>query len=139
MNAIALLLLAIFSALPAFAGGIQEGARVRFTLQGKSFTGTVTAIHAGAEPLLILNPYGGSTRIPLREIRSIRATGREERFTLPWTFPREVVYPLFELRTLDGTRIVGAFDQDLVFTVRRDADGAEQDIDVDDLELIEVP
>ena len=139
MRVIALLLLTICSALPTMAGGLQEGARVRCAVQGKSFTGTVTAIHAEAEPLLILNPYGGSTRIPLREIRFIRATGRKERFTLPWTFPREVVYPLFELRTLDGTRIVGALDQDLVFTVRRNADGIEQDIDVDDLELIEVP
>ncbi|HEY6872374.1 MAG TPA: hypothetical protein VI298_06575 [Geobacteraceae bacterium] len=137
MRALTLLLLAIFSALPAMAGGLQEGARVRCTVQGKSFTGTVAAVHAELEPLLILNPYGGTVRIALREIRSIRATGKEERFVLPWTFPQEVTYPLFELRTLDGSRIMGAVDEELVFTVRRDADGAEQDIDVDDLGLIE--
>lgn len=143
MRAIVLLILAVFSALPAMAGagpdkGLQEGVRVRCTKQGKSFTGNVTAIHAELEPLLIINPYGGTVRIPLREIWSIRATGREERFILPWTFPQEEAYPMFELRTLDGSRIVGAVDEDLVFTVKRDADGVEQDIDVDDLELIEV-
>ncbi len=137
MRLIVLLLLTILPALPAFAGGIQEGARVRFTVQGKSLTGTVIAVHAELEPLLIINPYGGTVRIPLREIRSIRATGREGRFVLPWTFPREESFPLLEIKTLDGNRIVGAVDEELAFTVRRDTDGVEQDIDADDLQLIE--
>ena len=123
---------------PATAGGLQEGAKVRITAQGKTFAGTITSFHLDEEPLLILKPSGESVHIPLREIRSIRATGKEQRIILQLTIPQEETYPLLEFRTLDGRHIEGSVDQDLVFSIYVSSEGVEKDFDIDELEQIEV-
>lgn len=45
-------------ALPAFAGGLQPGARVRVIENGRSFAGTVTGTRPDSAPL----PLSANTR-----------------------------------------------------------------------------
>lgn len=124
-------------ALPAIAQSLQPGARVRFVENGRSFSGTITAIRPDSAPLLIVNPYGGMVWIPLREIRAIRALGRQQQLTLPWLFPRERSFELFEFSTLDGSRIVGADSQGVTFDIDAGANGVREGIGLDRLRLIE--
>lgn len=125
------------TALPALAGGLHEGAKVRFVQKGETFTGILTSVRSGREPLLIINPYGGMVRIPMREIRRIRATGKKRLLTLPWIFPLEQNFDLYEFNTLDGSWIVAAVDPEPVFIIRIGADGVEREFELEELELIE--
>lgn len=123
--------------LPAFAEGIQEGANVRLLLKGKSMTGVITATRPDREPLVVINPYGGIVRIMLKDVRSIRATGRKRLLTLPWLFPTEKSFALYEFGTLDGTRLEAAVDPPPVFTIRVNRNGKIRVFDLEELELIE--
>lgn len=123
--------------LPALAGGLREGAKVRLVQNGKSFTGTITSARPDQEPLVVINPYGGIVRIPLQEVRIIRATGRKQLLTLPWLFPIEKSFALYEFGTLDGTRIVAVVDPQPVFTIRVGKNGKREEFELEELELIE--